>query len=65
LTPEANNTPIGALRIIGDYTTSGMYKTASLGIGKPIDPSVFILSLGSMAGKAPALEVRYFCSRSF
>jgi len=65
LTPERNNTPIGAFRIIGDYTKSGMYKTASLGIGKPIGPGVFSLCLGSMAGKALAPEVRYSCSWSF
>jgi hypothetical protein len=65
LDAQLNQTPIGPIRIIGDYSKSGLYKTASLGIGKPLGPGVFSLSLGSMAGKALAPEVRYSCSWSF
>jgi hypothetical protein len=65
LDAQLNQTPIGEIRIRGDYSKTGMYKTASLGIGKPIGPGVFGLSLGSMAGKALAPEVRYSCSWSF
>jgi len=38
LDAQLNNTPIGAIRIIGDYSKAGPYRTASLGIGKAAGP---------------------------
>ena len=65
LDAQLDKTPIGPIRIISDYTKSGMYKAASLGIGKPIGPGNLTLSLGSWNGRAAAPEIRYSCQWSF
>jgi len=62
---QLDKTPIGPIRIISDYTKTGMYKTTSLGIGKPIGPGNLTLSLGSWNGRAAAPEIRYSCQWSF
>ena len=65
LDAQLDKTPIGPIRIISDYTKTGMYKAASLGIAKPIGPGNLTLSLGSWNGRAAAPEIRYSCQWSF
>lgn len=62
---QLDKTPIGPIRIIGDYTSSGMYRTASLGIGKPIGPGVLSFNLVDATGARTSYEARYTASVKF
>jgi len=62
---QLDKTPIGPIRIISDYTKSGMYKTASLGIGKPIGPGVLSFSIVDAAGQRRSYDLRYTASIKF
>jgi len=65
LDAQLNKTPIGAIRIIGDYAKSGLYKTARLGIGKPIGPGVLSLSMMDGTGQRRNYNIRYTASIGF
>lgn len=65
LDAQLDKTPIGPIRIISDYTKSGLYKTTSLGIGKPIGPGVLSFSIVDAAGQRRSYDLRYTTSISF
>lgn len=62
---QLDRTPIGPIRIISDYTKTGMYKTTSLGIGKPIEPGVLSFNLVDATGARTSYEARYTASVKF
>jgi len=62
---QLDKTPIGPIRIISDYTKSGMYKTTSLGIAKPIGPGVLSFSIVDAAGQRRSYDLRYTASIKF
>jgi hypothetical protein len=62
---QLDKTPIGPIRIISDYTKSGMYKTTSLGIGKPIGPGVLSFSMVDEKARSASYNVSYTASISF
>jgi hypothetical protein len=65
LDAQLDKTPIGPIRIISDYTKSGMYKAASLGIAKPIGPGVLSFSIVDAAGQRRSYDLRYTTSIKF
>lgn len=62
---QLDKTPIGPIRIISDYTKSGMYKTTSLGVGKPIGPGVLSISMVDEKARGASYNVTYTASISF
>ena len=65
LDAQLDKTPIGPIRIISDYTKSGMYKAASLGIAKPIGPGVLSFSMVDDNVRSTSYNVTYTASISF
>jgi len=65
LDAQLDKTPIGPIRIISDYTKTGMYKAASLGIAKPIGPGVLSISIVDAAGQRRSYDLRYTTSVKF
>jgi len=65
LDAQLDKTPIGPIRIISDYTKTGMYKAASLGIAKPIGPGVLSISMVDDNVRSTSYNVTYTASISF